>query len=227
MPKSFLYSALSLPCHCPVRAGHQAPPTQPYRRHLRSSLSKELGVKRWTPLALGERTAEASPPPSPALPGKGPESGCGWEGGLVRLVSQAGGGTACLWAVLAGAAVAIGWGAGPRELGQGGAGKVQVLESCGTQILSQTHLAQEPGQYLGQRKGCSRGAAQTGWGHLGWRPRKELTGRQILREMRGFSWTPHSRASRTRFFGLLDGGVRSAHVGRGPRVLVSCLALLL
>lgn len=33
-----------------------------------------------------ERTAEASPPPSPALPGKGPESGCGREGGLVRLV---------------------------------------------------------------------------------------------------------------------------------------------
>lgn len=54
----------------------------------------------------------------------------------------------------------------------------------------QTHLAQEPGQYLGQRKGCSGGAAQTGWSHLGWRPREELTGRQSLREMRGFSWTP-------------------------------------
>lgn len=136
MPKPCLYSALSLPRHCPVRAGPRLLPHY-LIEDTRGPASARSWVSNAGPSGPGrERPAEASPPPSAALPGKGPESGCRWEGGLVRLVSQAGGGTTCFWAVLAGAAVAIGWGAGPRELGQGGAGKVQVLESCGTQILS-------------------------------------------------------------------------------------------
>lgn len=81
MPKPCLYSALSLPRHCPVRAGPRLLPHY-LIEDTRGPASARSWVSNAGPSGPGrERPAEASPPPSAALPGKGPESGCRWEGG--------------------------------------------------------------------------------------------------------------------------------------------------